>query len=154
MSHLSKNIRLRHLLIDEKKQIGIQFYPDKVIQAIIKQLPHPKWSKRYGMTYILNTKDNLEQVFEKFRGFAWINCNYFFADRQLRNDNELLDIDWFRRRNLFEGYRKRPEEYFEKLEIKNYSMSTTRIYIGLFETFLNYHKDVALIKLNENNIRA
>jgi len=154
MSHLSKNITLKHLLIDEKKQIGIQFYPDKVIQAIIKQLPHPRWSKTYGMAYILNTEDNLTEIFEKFRGVAWVNCNYFFADRQLRNENEPLDIDWFRNRELPIGYIKCPEAYFEKLEIKKYSMSTARTYIGLFETFLNYHKGVEPIKLNENDIRA
>jgi site-specific recombinase XerD len=154
MRHPSKNITIKHLLIDEKKQIGIQFYPDKVIQAIIKQLPEPKWSKTYGMAYILNTEDNLTEIFEKFRGVAWVNCNYFFADRQLRNENEPLDINWYRNRELPIGHIKCPEAYFEKLEIKKYSMSTARTYIGLFETFLNYHKDVEPIELNENDIRA
>jgi len=154
MSPLSKNITLKHLLIDDKKQIGIQFYPDKIIQAIIKQLPGPKWSKTYGMVYILNSEDNLKQIFEEFRGVAWINCNYFFSDRQLKNENEPLDIDWFRRRQLPEEYIKCPEAYFKKLEIKKYSMSTARTYIGLFEVFLNYHKGTEAIKLNENDIRA
>ena len=77
MGHLSKSITLKHLLIEEKKQIGIQFYPDKVIQAIIKQLPEPKWSKTYGMVYIMNTKENLIEIFDRFRGIAWVNCNYF-----------------------------------------------------------------------------
>ena len=96
MKHLSKNITIKHLLIDEKKHIGIQFYPDKVIQAIIKQLPDPKWSDKYAMVYVLNTKENLSMIFEKFRGIAWINCNYFFRDRPLRNNNAPLDIEWFR----------------------------------------------------------
>ena len=65
-----KNITLKHLLIDSKKQIGIQFYPDKVIQSIIKVLPDPKWSKDFGMVYILNTKENLTEIFNKFRGVA------------------------------------------------------------------------------------
>ena len=32
-------INLKHLLIDNQKQIGLQFYPNKVIQALIKELP-------------------------------------------------------------------------------------------------------------------
>ena len=30
-----KVINLKHLIIKEKKQIGIKFYPDKIIQALI-----------------------------------------------------------------------------------------------------------------------
>lgn len=153
MNYRIKNITLKHLLIDSKKQIGIQFYPDKVIQSIIKVLPDPKWSKDFGMVYILNTKENLTEIFNKFRGVAWVNCNYFFKDRQLQNENESLDIEWFRNRKLPKGYKSCPAEYFQKLEIKRYSMSTARTYIGLFEKFANHFKDYDPIELNENDIR-
>ena len=153
MTYPTKNITLKHLLIDSKKQIGIQFYPDKVIQAIIKQLPDPKWSKIYGMAYVLNTKENLTEIFEKFRGVAWVNCNYFLQDRPLQNNNKPLDIEWFRNRKLSNGYKCCPEEYFQKLEIKKYSMSTAKTYIGLFEVFLNHYKDIEPIELNENDVR-
>jgi len=153
VSHPTKNITLKHLLINGKKQIGIQFYPDKMIHAIIKQLPDPRWSNTYRMAFILNTKENLTEVFTKFRGVAWINCNYFFKDRPLRNKNEPLDIEWFRHRKLPKGRKQCPEEYFQKLEIKKYSMSTARVYITLFELFLNYYKDIDPIQINENDIR-
>ena len=39
-----KSITLKNLLINEEKQIGIQFQPDKVIQALLKELPGIKWS--------------------------------------------------------------------------------------------------------------
>lgn len=153
MSHPSKNITIKHLLIDEKKQIGIQFYPDKVIQGIIKQLPDPKWSKTYGMVYILNTKDNLTQIFDKFRGVAWVNSYYFFKDRPLKNNNEPLDVERFRNRKLANDYKACPGEYFKKLELKKYSMSTARTYITLFEAFLNYYKEFDPKQLNENDVR-
>lgn len=153
MSIPTKNITLKHLLIDGKKQIGIQFNPDKVIQSLIKELPNPRWSNSYGMAYILNTKENLTEIFDKFRGVAWVNCNYFFKDRILQNENEPLDIEWFRKRALTKNYKTCPEEYFKKLEIKKYSMSTARTYIGLFETFLNHYRDTDPIELNENDVR-
>ena len=52
MKSSKKNIALKHLLIDSKKQIGLKFYPDKVIHALIKELPEPKWSQEFGMVYI------------------------------------------------------------------------------------------------------
>jgi hypothetical protein len=67
MAYISKSITLKHLLIREGKQIGIQFNSDKVLHAIVKQLPGLKWSETYGMFYIPNTKDNLTGIFDKFR---------------------------------------------------------------------------------------
>ena len=70
MGNVSKNITLKHLLIDEKKQIGIQFYPDKTIHAIIKTLADTIWSNTYRLVFVLNTKENLTGIFDKFRGVA------------------------------------------------------------------------------------
>ncbi|MEQ8879362.1 MAG: recombinase, partial [Cyclobacteriaceae bacterium] len=72
-----RQITLKHLYINDQKMIGIQFYPDKLIQTIIKQLPEPKWSEKYGMVYIRNTPENAKAIFEKFKGLCWINCKYF-----------------------------------------------------------------------------
>ena len=77
----SKYITLKHLLIDNQKMIGLQFYPNKVIQALIKELPNPRWSKEYEMVYVINNKENLDQIFEKFRSVAWINGHSFFKEK-------------------------------------------------------------------------
>jgi len=153
MKHATKNITLKHLLINQEKQIGILFYPDKVIQALIKELPMPKWSNTYGMVYIKNNQSNLNAIFKKFRGVAWVNCNYFFKDKPLRHNNEPLNIGWFRQRKLPNNYKACPAAYFQKLEIKKYSLNTAKTYITLFEVFLNYYKDKEPLSLNENDIR-
>ena len=41
-----KNITLYHLFLREKKQIGIKFFPDKIIQLAVKSLPNVKWSEK------------------------------------------------------------------------------------------------------------
>lgn len=65
-----KSITLKNLYINEQKCIGLQFYSDKVIQALIKELPSPKWSKEFNMVYVENNKEKLNQIFNKFRGVA------------------------------------------------------------------------------------
>ncbi|WP_117883745.1 site-specific tyrosine recombinase/integron integrase [Aureibaculum luteum] len=150
---MEKSITLKHLLIRKQQCIGLQFYTDKVVQALIKELPSPKWSKEFNMVYILNTKQNVNLVFEKFRGVAWINGNYFFQNNTLRNDNEDVDLDWFKKREKKEGYRKCPEEYLKKLELKRYANNTVKNYVSCFESFINHYKDSDLLDLNENDIR-
>jgi len=152
-NNFRKSITLKHLLIHKKQYIGLQFNADKIIQALIKELPNPKWSNEFYMVYILNTKQNLNLIFEKFRGVAWINGNYFFHNQTLKNDNVDVDLNWFKKRKNQEGYRKCPEEYLKKLELKRYANNTVRSYINCFESFINHYKNEELLNLNENNIR-
>ncbi len=151
--NLTKHITLKHLLIHNQKMIGIQFTPDKVIQALIKELPNPRWSKKFSMVYIINTKENLNTVFDKFRGVAWINCSFFFKDKPIRA-NSPIDIQWYRNRVKTNGYRYTPEAYLIKLELKQYAMNTCKVYLYHFEKFINYYKEFEINSISEQEIRS
>ncbi|WP_298549093.1 site-specific tyrosine recombinase/integron integrase [uncultured Aquimarina sp.] len=152
MKQISKHITLKHILIDQQKMIGLQFYPDKVIQALVKELPNPKWSKQFGMVYLPNSKKNLDLIFEKFRGIAWINCNFFFKEKVIR-ENEVVDINWYRGRTKTNSFKYVPEAYLLKLELKRYSANTCKTYISQFEKFINTYPDKEIIQLSEDEIR-
>ncbi len=149
----NKHITLKHLLIHNQKMIGLQFYPDKVIQALIKELPNPKWSKEFSMVYLVNTKENLNSIFEKFRGVAWVNGNSFFKEKVIRN-NEPVDINWYRRRAKTTSYKYVPEAYLVKLELKRYALNTCKTYISQFEKFINHYPDKDILTLSEQEIRG
>ncbi|MCF6169053.1 tyrosine-type recombinase/integrase [Lutibacter sp.] len=150
---LQKSITLKHLLINKQQCVGLQFNTDKILEALVRELPSPKWSNQFKMPYILNTKSNQNLIFSVFRGVAWINCNYFFKDKILNHDNEEIDVSWFRKRIIEDNYRKCPEAYLKKLELKKYANNTVRIYVFCFEKFINYHYNIDLIDINENDIR-
>lgn len=151
--NFNRSITLKHLLIQKQQCIGLQFYTDKVIEALVKELPNPKWSTTFNMVYVVNTKHNINLIFEKFRGVAWVNGNYFFQNRTLNNNNEDVKLDWFTNRKTKKGFRKCPEAYLKKLQIKRYANTTVKNYVVSFESFINYYKDVDLLDLNENDIR-
>ncbi|WP_234424347.1 site-specific tyrosine recombinase/integron integrase [Aquimarina sp. Aq107] len=153
MKHISKNITLKHLMIDQQKMIGLQFYPDKVIQALIKELPNPRWSNHFKMPYILNNQKNIDLIFEKFRGIAWINCNYFYRDKIINPSNPIANLKSFKNRRLTNNYRVCPEEYLQKLLLKRYSQNTARSYVNAFEAFINYYRDIELLSIGEREIR-
>ncbi len=148
-------ITLKHLFIDEQKMIGLKFYPNKVIQSLIKELPNPRWAEKYEMVCLPNTPTNLDLIFDKFRGVAWINGSHFYPNSRLRNhDTENLSVDHFRTRPLPKNYRRCPEAYFAKLEVRKYSLNTARTYIQLFERFLNHYEDnTEPMQLSEEDIR-
>ena len=154
MKSPSKHITLKHLLIADVKQIGIQFHPDKVIHALLKDLPDIKWSNAYGMAYVKNHNDNLGTIFRTFKGVAWVNCNHFFVNKPLNSENGILSLDAYRNRKPIAEKRYCPESYLQKLELKQYAAQTAKTYISMFESFINYYHDMKLLDLDENDVRV
>ncbi|MCK5466974.1 MAG: site-specific integrase [Cyclobacteriaceae bacterium] len=149
-----QNITLRHYLINRERCIGILFYPNKVIQALIKELPRVKWSKEYQVIYMKNTPENLNRIYKTFRGVAWINSKYFFKNKPLNtHGNGNGDISWAEKRTLAKDYKRCPKEYLQKLELKKYSNSTIKTYVAAFEKFMNHYNDYDINEMNENHIR-
>lgn len=149
-----RSITLKHLLIKGRKCIGLLYYSDKVIEALANQLPDLEFSEEFHMHYVPNTKHHIDNIFKTFRGVVWLNCGLFFKATQSRESNDTMDIEWFRKRNLDPDYRKCPEPYLEKLEIKKYANNTVRSYVSLFETFINHYRDKELLYIDEKDIRS
>ena len=153
MEQKTLQVNLKHLLIKKQKKIGIQFYPNKVLQALIKELPNPKWSDQFNMVYLPNTKNNLDAIFKKFKGVAWVNTSHFFRDKPINPYRDKLSLDYFRNRKQSEGYKHCPPEYLQKLEIQKYALNTVKTYITCFEAFINHYKNLDLLEINEELIR-
>ncbi len=152
--HSNRVITLKHLLINEKKHIGLKFYPDKIVQTVVKGLPEVKWSNKFNMAYITKKKKNLDLIFNDFRGVAWINSGNFFYEKSNAKGNESISLGHYKNRNLPANYRVCPDEYIQKLELKQYALSTCNTYINLFEVFINYFIKWELTQIDEEQIRA
>ncbi len=151
---IKKHITLKHLLIDNKKYIGLKFYSDKVIDSMIKELKNIRWNDEFGMHYIPNNKSNLNTIFNLFRGVAWINTNYFFEKSNSHQLDEVFDVNWFRNRHKPDGYKHCPTSYLDKLEIKRYANNTIKSYISSFERFINFFISKSMDELDELDIRT
>ncbi|WP_298761510.1 site-specific tyrosine recombinase/integron integrase [uncultured Psychroserpens sp.] len=150
----NKHITLKHLLIDNKKCIGLQFNSDEVLNSLIKNLKNLEWSNNHGMFYLPNSKYNLDSIFSLFKGVAWVNTNYFFDKSNSKNLDEKFDLQWFRKRKKSNNYKTCPESFLNKLEIKRYANNTVRTYVSCFERFINYYHDKNIESLNETDVRA
>jgi len=141
-------ITLKHLFIRGEKKIGLQFYPNKVLNALVKGLPEVKFSKQFNMAYIDNNKQNICLILNTFRGVAWVDGKYFFDKKNIRPLDELNAL------NLSEELSSRvPESYLNKLIIKRYANNTIRTYCSLFARFLNRYKNQDIYDLGEAEIQ-
>lgn len=141
-----KYITLKHILLDNNKKIGLQFYPDKVIQALVKQIPGVKWSSKFSMVILPNNKDNLQAVYKTFKGVAWINGSSFYGkSRGKQYDREKIEDEV--KKSIC------PDIYIKKLEVNHYSKNTARAYITNFERFMRHFKDKNVNELDEQDIQ-
>lgn len=147
-------ITLRHLMIKNTSQIGLQFYSNKAIEELVRSLPNPKWSKHYQMPYIINSPSNLQLIFSLFQNIAWVDGKYFFKNKPLISPvNENGDITWVEKRIVSKNHRSVPPEYLQKLQLKKYANTTIRSYVIAFEQFINHYKEEELSSINEIQIR-
>ena len=149
----NKHITLKHILIDNKKYIGLKFNADKVLNSLIKELNEVDWNNEFDMFCLPNKKNNLDAIFKLFRGVAWINTNYFFDKSNSKNLNEDFDIQWLRRRKKPKNYKHCPESYLDKLELKGYANNTVKTYVSCFERFINYFPEKEIDQLDETDVR-
>jgi len=149
----SQHIALKHLLIDNKKFIGLQFYSNKALDILVKQLKHVNWSDEFNMYHVPNNKNQLDEIYNTFRGIAWVDSKYFFSHTRSKSLNEVFDVEWYRQRTRPSNYRLCPEVYLQKLELKKYSNNTVRLYVKLFEEFINHFFDKDIDHINEVDIR-
>lgn len=149
-----KYITLKNLMLEGEKCIGLKFFQDKVLHALVNELPDVRWSEEFQMNYIPNSPSNLDVIFEQFRGVAWVNCNHFFTNSGFSRNNEEINVDWFRKRIHPQGYRRCPESYLLKLELKRYANNTVKTYISCFEAFINHYNHIEPENINEKDIRA
>ena len=153
MNDIRLHIGLIHLYINHTKMIGIVFNPNSLIQNLVKSLPNPKWSTIDNAVYITNTKENLTQIFETFRGIAWIDTRKFIKDKPIK-ENPVLDIKSFYNRIKVPGYKYCPETYLIKLELRRYAFNTAKVYISMFEKFINRFYEIPINELTEIEIRT
>ncbi len=149
----NKFIVLKHLLIENKKFIGLKFNSDKVLNSLIKELDGIIWSPEFNLYCLPNSKINLDAIFNLFRGVAWINTNYLFERSNSKKLDEDFDVKWFRKRQKPTGYKGCPESYLEKLELKHYANNTVKTYVSCFERFINFYNSKDLDQIDENDIR-
>lgn len=141
-------------MIGGNRCIGLQFHPDKVVQALADTLPGLTWSDEHRMFHLVNTPDHLNLVYTVFRGVAWVEGRYFFRNKPVRPDAEPVDMSSLRKPKAMDtDARKCPDAYLALLETKRYSFNTARTYIRQFTDFINHFPDKPLVEIDELDIR-
>ena len=147
-------ITLFHVMISNKRWIGLQFYPNKAVQALVEQLPDIRWCSEHQMSCIPNEAARLKKVYALFKGVAWISGKRFYGKT---SGKQMLPVQikaHYSERICDPDWKTCPPSYIDIMEQKHYSLATSKSYVINFEKFLNYYKDEDANSLSELDINA
>ncbi|MFT4987031.1 MAG: integrase/recombinase XerD [Flavobacteriales bacterium] len=144
-------IKLVHIVVDGVKQAGIIYKANPKIKSLLPYLTHTSWSEEHGMNYIPNSKKDLDNLFDVFKGKFWIDGTSFYKDTmQLLNPELKLNQISYKAKP---GVKRVPEAYLDKLILKCYALNTVKNYVNAFEKFINYYVELEIEQIDERNIR-
>lgn len=152
MENRFNTLTLRHLIVNDKQMIGLEYKNNPSIHALVGTLDNVQWSKAFSMNYVEDNKSNLDKIYQIFKGIAWVNGRYFFKDKPINLNIPEPDYSYHKQKRS-KYSRKCPDEYIEKLQVLRYSKNTVNTYVSMFEEFINYYSEMDLLSINENEIR-
>lgn len=137
-----KKIYLESCEHKEKNIISVKFEYDEEIKNILKNIVKANWSSSKKFWYVLNTKKNIDILFESFKNIAWLdlsklNKSSFVKNKPLKNTVK----------------KEIPKEFIDKLITLRYSENTLRTYTQMFSEFINYFPDKNLDEINYKDIQ-
>jgi len=144
------NIRLIHILVDGKKQVGLIFKSNPEIQRLLQYCMVVNWCEEREIHYIPNKKEHLKKLFDTFRGHYWIDGSAFFKEPVLLN-NPAFASEEIAINN--DSVKSVPQAYLDKLILKKYAKSTAKSYVNAFQKFINYYEELEIDMIDERNIR-
>jgi len=148
----NKIITLHHVQISSKAMIGLYFKQDDVLEVLCKNLPQIVWDNESSMYCLPANQQNLQLIYQTFKGIAWISGSRFQTKKQgakqIEEDGNLAE----QIEQLKKTYLLVPESYFRELQVKNYAVNTAKSYVSSFNYFLKYYQDQLLDTLDENDI--
>ncbi len=77
-----KSVILKHIVIENKRCIGLHFHSIRAINAIMQELHFFNWNDEFSIYYIENNLGNLEDINKLIRTVNWINAKLFIIEQK------------------------------------------------------------------------
>lgn len=127
-------IKLYHAIVNQQKVIRIDLPVHiEAIAQRAKTLKGRKWDKEGQFLYVPNKKEQLKDIFSKFKGLAWVDVKAFFAKKEQPFTKK--------RSQLLSKFDDCVTELEERLMLKGYSPQTIKSYKSAFRAFLSFYPE-------------
>lgn len=150
-------ITLDKITITGKEYLRVQFPMQSPHKELAKTLHDRKWSTAFQCLYIPNTRQHIDNVFDTFKGLAWINLEKIKLKKNPQKQQ--------RPKSLYQKRSKAPDNNSlthyaevvrleETLTLRRYSPNTIKTYKYCFRDFINYYNLLSPNTISSAQIKA
>ena len=148
-----KKISVKPLYHKKQNCLGLYYPIDEQLTKLVKTFPDAKWSKTNKCWYIANHKTNLKELFQVFKGIAFIDTTAIFAkpNPSIKKTNE-PKIEKSTLPTLNVNAKKKVFQFKEWLLSRRYAANTVKTYIDALDSFLRYYNDKQVEDITNEDI--
>lgn len=150
-------IALDKITITGQVYIRVQFPMQSPYKELVKTLYNRKWSVTLQCLYIPNTHKNINNVFNTFKGIAWINMEKINAKKSKYRKKHPKSLYQQRSKALDNNSVTHYSEVVKLEEIlilRRYSLNTIKTYKYCFRDFIHYYNALSPKTISTNQIKA
>lgn len=132
-----KKISVKPLFHNNQNCLGL-FYPiDEELTKLVKTFPDAKWSKTNKCWYISNHKTNLKELFQVFKGIAFIDTSAVFAKTTTPTNKKTNEpkVEKTSLPALNANAKKKVFQFKEWLLSRRYAANTVKTYLDALDSF-------------------
>ncbi len=147
-----KQLKVRHLQHREKAVLMISFPYDEDFLSIFRQLlPAAKYSNTYKSWYLPDNPENLNLLFQRLRGKAYLHLEW--KEGKKKSTPAMTKVLAPKPKKP-KGKDLVPQEYKDLLIRRRYSQNTFKVYVNLFNEYLQFLDHKNADEAEEEDIRA
>lgn len=145
-------LKIGHIKVNNERCISLSFPHRPDVLKCVQSIPHVQYDEDKSIYYLLNSKQNLKNIYAFLKGRVWVSGETFYNRTHVNVGNNPMDENLEIKSNP-KHLRPIPQEYIDKLKLKRYAANTARVYCSLFERFINYFLEIPIDRLDERNIQ-
>ena len=142
-----KTVLLKPINDRNKKEIAIFFDFDRELISIVKDFG-AVWNPNKKYWTVTESTLNLNEIFKRFKGIAWINYEAFKSER--------VSVAPFKRkkftRRLNSASRAAMDSFKKQMNAERLSLNTQKTYSNLLCTFFHHNSNKDPKDLNQNDV--
>ncbi len=147
-----KSLKVKAITHYEQNRLGLYFPIDKELIALVKTFEDAQWSQSERCWHIANNRSNLKELFNVFRGKAYINANAIFLSKPeeatTKKSFEKTEI----KGELTAEHLKKIAQFKYWLNSRRYSANTIKTYTEALRTFLKFYSHKAIHEINNEDL--
>ncbi len=148
-----KKISVKPLYHKKQNCLGLYYPIDEQLTKLVKTFPDAKWSKTNNCWYIANHKTNLKELFQVFKGIAYIDTSAVFANTNASNKKKIEPkVEKSTLPTLSTNAKKKVFQFKEWLLSRRYAANTVKTYIDALDSFLRYFNDKQVEDITNEDI--